>query len=195
MQISSRFTIAIHMLTCMETFKEEYKITSDFLASSINVNPVIIRRILSQLKDAGLIEVKRGTGGAAIIQPPEKITFLDVYRAVECIEENTLFHFHENPNPDCPVGRNIHNILDDKLIRVQKAMERELKAITLADVMDDLEKIPERRKAIMFSGLFAQKKTETYNDKIARLKDALEEADAVTRRRGGRPFHVGRFCI
>ena len=59
MQISSRFTIAIHMLTCMETFKEEYKITSDFLASSINVNPVIIRRILSQLKEAGLIEVKR----------------------------------------------------------------------------------------------------------------------------------------
>ena len=50
MQISSRFTIAVHMLTCMETFKEEYKITSDFLAASINVNPVIIRRILSQLR-------------------------------------------------------------------------------------------------------------------------------------------------
>ena len=57
MQISSRFTIAIHMMTCMETFKEEYKITSDFLASSINVNPVIIRRILSQLRDAPLIQV------------------------------------------------------------------------------------------------------------------------------------------
>ena len=132
MQISSRFTIAIHMLTCMETFKEEYKITSDFLASSINVNPVIIRRILSQLKEAGLIEVKRGTGGAGTIKPLEEITFLDVYRAVECIEENTLFHFHENPNPACPVGRNIHNILDDKLLKVQEAMERELKSITLA---------------------------------------------------------------
>ena len=46
----------------------------------------------------------------------------------------------ENPNPDCPVGRNIHNILDDKLQRVQEAMERELKSITLADVMKDLEK-------------------------------------------------------
>ena len=59
MQISSRFTIAIHMLTCIETFKEDYKVTSDFLASSINVNPVVIRRILSQLRDAGIIEVKR----------------------------------------------------------------------------------------------------------------------------------------
>ena len=55
-------------------------------------------------------------------------------------EENTLFHFHENPNPDCPVGKNIHNILDDKLQRVQTAMERELESITLADVMEDLRK-------------------------------------------------------
>ena len=140
MQISSRFTIAIHMLTCMETFKKDYKITSDFLASSINVNPVIIRRILSQLREADIIEVKRGTGGAMIARPLTDITFLDIYYAVECIEENTLFHFHENPSPDCPVGKNIHNILDDKLDRVQKAMERELKAITMADVMDDLGK-------------------------------------------------------
>ena len=140
MQISSRFTIAIHMLTCMEAFKKDYKITSDFLASSINVNPVIIRRILSQLREADIIEVKRGTGGAMIARPLTDITFLDIYYAVECIEENTLFHFHENPNPNCPVGKNIHNILDNKLVRVQEAMERELKAITMADVMDDLGK-------------------------------------------------------
>lgn len=140
MQISSRFTIAIHMMTCMETFKENRKVTSDFLASSINVNPVIIRRILSQLRDAGLVEVKRGTGGASVIKPLDQVTFLDVYRAVECIEEDTLFHFHENPNPDCPVGKNIHNILDDKLLRVQQAMEKELQSITLAEVMEDLSR-------------------------------------------------------
>ena len=140
MQISSRFTIAIHMMTCMETFKEEHKITSDFLAASINVNPVIIRRILSQLKDAGLIEVKRGTGGAAVRTPLDEITILNIYRAVECIEENTLFHFHENPNPNCPVGKNIHNSVDDKLRRVQAAVERELESITLADVMEGLGK-------------------------------------------------------
>lgn len=140
MQISSRFTIAIHMLACMDVFKDEYKITSDFLASSIHVNPVIIRKILSQLKDAGLIEVKRGPGGAAIAKPLDEITFFNVYQSVDCIEENTLFHFHENPNPDCPVGKNIHQILDDKLLRVQAAMEQELKSITLADMKFDLEK-------------------------------------------------------
>ena len=59
---------------------------------------------------------------------------------MECIDEKTLFHFHEKPNKNCPVGSNIHNILDDKLVRVQAAMERELKAITLADVIQDLGK-------------------------------------------------------
>ena len=56
------------------------------------------------------------------------------------MEENQLFHFHENPNPKCPVGRNIHNVLDDKLKRVQEAMEKELKSITLEDVKEDLGK-------------------------------------------------------
>lgn len=50
MQISSRFTIAVHILICIETFKNDYKITSDFLASSVNVNAVVIRRLLQQLK-------------------------------------------------------------------------------------------------------------------------------------------------
>lgn len=140
MQISSRFTIAMHMLACMDVFKDDYKITSDFLASSINVNPVIIRKLLSQLREAGLIEVKRGPGGATIAKALDEITFLDVYRAVDCVEENTLFHFHENPNQNCPVGKNIHNILDNKLVRVQSAMEQELQAITLAEMMSDLEK-------------------------------------------------------
>ena len=138
MQISSRFTLAVHIFACIDTFQENYKVTSDFIANSTNVNPVILRKILLQLKGAGLIEVARGTGGTRITRPLSEITFLDIYRAVECVEENQLFHFHENPNTNCPVGRNIHNVLDDKLKRVQNAMERELQAITLADVKKDL---------------------------------------------------------
>lgn len=137
MQISSRFTIAVHIFACIETFKVDSKITSDFLASSVNVNPVIIRKILSQLKNAGLVEVQRGSGGASIAKPLEEISFRDIYFAVECIDNGELFHFHENSNHDCPVGRNIHNILDSKLEQVQKALENELQKITLADVIKD----------------------------------------------------------
>ncbi len=134
MQISSRFTIAIHILACVETLGEDYKITSDFLASSIQVNPVVVRKILSQLKRAGLIQVTRGTGGTRVTRPVSEITFYDVYEAVDLLEEGALFHFHENPNPCCPVGKSIHKALDDKLICIQKAMENEMKQYTIADV-------------------------------------------------------------
>ena len=140
MQISSRFTLAIHIFACIDTFGNSYKITSDFLAGSTNVNPVVIRKILSQLKNAGLGDVARGTGGTTVTKPLNEITFLDIYRAVDCIENGDLFHFHENPSPNCPVGRNIHSILDDKLLRVQNAMEQELASITLADLKRDTDK-------------------------------------------------------
>lgn len=69
MQISSRFTLAVHVIICIDTFKNDYKVTSDFLASSTNVNPVIIRRLLGQLKNAGFVEVARGSGGASVQTP------------------------------------------------------------------------------------------------------------------------------
>lgn len=139
MQISSRFTIALHIFSCIHAFEKENKVTSDFLAASVEVNPVVIRRILLQLKAAGLVRVQRGTGGTAIAGKPEEITLLDIYRAVECIEDGELFHFHENPNPECPVGRNIHRVLDGKLEQVQRAMEQEMASVTLAEILKDLD--------------------------------------------------------
>ena len=144
MQISSRFTIAVHIFACIGVFEKEYKITSDFLASSINTNPVIIRKILSQLKKAGLVKVARGSGGASIARPMEEITFLDIYEAVDSIEEGTLFHFHEHPNAKCPVGRNIHQVLAPKLKQVQSVMEQELGSITLNDIEKEIEQLIEK---------------------------------------------------
>ena len=138
MQISSRFTIAVHVLTCIEVFKDDHKVNSEFISSSVGVNPVIIRKIFGQLKAADLIHVQRGgNGGVSLAKPAEKITLSDVYRAVDSVEEEGLFHFHENPNANCPVGRNIHYVMDDRLARVQSAMERELSSMTIADVIAD----------------------------------------------------------
>ena len=93
MQISSRFTIAVHILICIETFKNDYKVTSDFLASSVNANPVVIRRLLQQLKKADIVNVIRGSGGTEITKPLNTITLLDIYHAVECIEKASCFIF------------------------------------------------------------------------------------------------------
>ena len=139
MQISSRFTIALHVFACLDEFQGQFKLTSDLLAGSVNVNPVVIRKILGQLKSAGLVNVARGAGGASIAKPLSEITFLDVYNAVECVEDGQLFHFHERPNEACPIGRNIHAILDEKLQRIQNAMERELASITLEEVKHDFK--------------------------------------------------------
>ena len=141
MQISSIFTIAVNIIICIETFKNDSKVTSDFLASSVNVNPVVIRRLIQQLKKAEIVDVTRGSGGACLKKTADEITLLDVYNAVECVEEGELFHFHENPNPLCPVGKNIHRILDTRLKKIQEAMEREMKSVTIKDVMEDTKKL------------------------------------------------------
>ena len=127
MQFSSRLTIATHILLCIEIFKDDYKITSNFLAGSIHVNPVIVRNILGLLSSAGIVEIKAGVGGASLAKSPDEITMLDVFKAVE--KEESLFHFHENPNANCPVGRNVHAVLDSKLDNIQTAMENELAKI------------------------------------------------------------------
>lgn len=141
MQISSRFTVALHIFTCVDTFGDKYKITSDFLAESINTNPVIIRKILTQLKNAGLITVARGTGGITPTRPLREITFYDVYEAIEPLENGDLFNFHASPNPNCPVGRNIHTLLDDKLKAIQFAMENEMKKYTVDDLRSGIREL------------------------------------------------------
>lgn len=138
MQISSRFTVAVHIFACIAAFEKDRKITSEFLADSVNTNPVIIRKILIQLKAAGLVNVRRGSGGTAVAKPLDEITLLDIYRAVECVERGELFHFHEEPNKNCPVGRNIHKILDGKLSNIQRAMEEEMAKYTVAGLLNDV---------------------------------------------------------
>ena len=143
MQISSRFTVALHIFTCVDTFKDDYKLTSDFLAGSIGTNPVIIRKILTQLQGAGLITVARGTGGIEPTRELSAISFYDVYQAIEPLEGGDLFRFHESPNPQCPVGGNIHKLLDEKLQAIQNAMEDEMKKYTIEDLRTGMQEILE----------------------------------------------------
>ena len=141
MQISSRFTVALHIFTAVDVFKDDYKVTSDFLAGSIGTNPVIIRKLLTQLKNAGLITVARGTGGIELTKELSEISFYDVYQAIEPLEGGDLFRFHDAPNPQCPVGRNIHALLDGKLQNIQEAMESEMKKYTLQDLREGMQEL------------------------------------------------------
>lgn len=112
--------------------------TSEYIAGSVNTNPVVIRRILGRLKQAGIVDMKRGAGGAYLLKKAEDITLLEVYKAVDCVEEGQLFQIHENPNPKCPIGANIQIAIEGTLLKAQEAMEGILQEVTLADVTYNL---------------------------------------------------------
>ena len=140
MQIGSQLTIAVHILTAIDCFRDLDRVNSEFLAGSIGVNPVIVRTVISRLREAGIVRTQRGSSGAALAKRLDEITLYDICKAVGSINpEEGLFHFHEQPNPDCPVGRNIHKVLDRRLIKVQRAMEEELRSITLAEIVEDMK--------------------------------------------------------
>ena len=140
MQITSKFTIAVHIIAAIDYFKDSEKVTSNFLAGSVGANPVIVRNVMGNLKESGIIAISQGKSGISLAKELDEITFYDVYKAVDCVDDEGLFHFHENPNINCPVGRNIHSAMDEKLQRVQSIMENELSRITMADVVADVRK-------------------------------------------------------
>ena len=141
MQITSKFTAAVHILTCIDIFGGQMRVTSDFLSGSTGVNAVIVRGVLGQMRKAGIVETRQGSGGAHLAKALDEITLYDIYKACECIDDEGLFHFHENPNAECPVGRNIHKVMDGRLEAAQAALENELKSTTLAEVVADTRKI------------------------------------------------------
>lgn len=144
MQITSKFTAAVHILVCIDIFDGQMRVTSDVLSGSTGVNAVIVRNVLGKLRNAGIVETRQGSGGAHLAKALDEVTLYDIYKAVECIDDEGLFHFHENPNVECPVGRNIHKAMDDRLAAAQTALENELKRTTLAQVVADTRKIIEQ---------------------------------------------------
>lgn len=132
-QISTRFSMAIHTLSLIAIHPNDC--TGDFIAGSVNTNPVVIRRIMGMLKKADLVEVRAGIGGATLKKEPRDITLLDIYRAVHAAEENQLFRVHEDSNIQCVVGRNIEDTLQRELQEAQHALENRLAKTTLEQLI------------------------------------------------------------
>ncbi|WP_156291567.1 Rrf2 family transcriptional regulator [Oceanobacillus salinisoli] len=139
MKISSRFTVAVHILSLV-SIERDTRLTSEFIAESVNTNAVVIRRVMGKLKNAGLIEIYRGQGGVELRKPLDQITLLEIYQAVDVVEEGELFQFHQNPNPNCQVGANIQDVLELILLKAQNAMESVLNEVTLEELVTVLSK-------------------------------------------------------
>jgi Rrf2 family protein len=136
MAASCRFAFAVHIMAVL-ALRRDGSVTSEKLAVSVNTNAVCIRRLLADLRRAGLVTTQKGAGGGAVLsRPPGEITLAQVYRAVET---GSSFSLHpQQPNQRCPVGRKIEEVLSSVFGSAQEALERALAERTLADVLEDV---------------------------------------------------------
>lgn len=132
MTSNTRFSMAVHILTALA--HQGTKISSEELAQTVRTNAVVVRRILGDLNQAGLIHAERGkTGGFSLARKASEISLLDVYRAV--MGEEELVQVHDNPqNHSCPVSCKVRGVLLKHLNKAQSVYERELQKVALADL-------------------------------------------------------------
>ncbi len=136
--VNSRFAVAIHVLALLAIEKSQAPITSEYLAYSASTNPVVIRRILIDLRRAGLVTAQPGAGGGVSLACcPDQVTLLEVYRAVD--KSRMFTQGLRKPNPDCICGRNIQPVLEGVFIKAEGAAENSLAETTVADIARQVE--------------------------------------------------------
>jgi DNA-binding IscR family transcriptional regulator len=134
--IATRFSVALHILLLIASDSAGDS-TSARLAWSIGTNPVVVRRIAGQLSRAGLIAVQRGPGGASLSRPATQITLRDVWRAIHP-EKEKLLGIHKKTNAECPVGRQVPELLRQRFDQAEVTLLADFGSTTLADLVQEL---------------------------------------------------------
>ena len=141
MHISTKCSIAIHCLIFIYEYGESKKVTSQLLSMSTGSTAVTIRNILSSLRKEGIVSIKFGTGGATLNCPLNEITLYRIYKAIEPDFISKLIGIHTLPSPLCPVGRNIHAVLNHSYEKIQNDLCKSLQNITMEDIIRDYNQI------------------------------------------------------
>jgi Rrf2 family protein len=139
MAANSQFAVAIHVLSILAKSGEE-RVKSDYIAGSVNTNPVVIRRLLSNLQEAGLVVSQVGAaGGTTLARQPKDIRLSEVYNALPCGE---VFALHsKEPNQDCPIGKNMAAFLCGLQKEVDRSIDEKLRQYSLRDVIEHIEEV------------------------------------------------------
>lgn len=137
MQLSTKCSIAVHCLIFIHEAQGRAKVTSKLLALSTGCNPVVIRNLFGALKRAGLIEVARGAGGAALLKPPEEINLYMIYSAIEPSGLSSMIGVHSCDGRMCPIARNIRGVLQTPYRKIEDSVRRAMEETTLASMIED----------------------------------------------------------
>jgi Rrf2 family protein len=134
--MNTRFAVATYALTFM-SLAQPRMVTSDELAASIATHPALVRRMLSMLRAAGLVETQLGPGGGArLARPPEQISLLQVYEAIRAAED--LFSVGRiSPNPDCPMSAGIQSTLECVLTSPEQALRTALDRVSIRTLLSE----------------------------------------------------------
>jgi len=129
--ISGKFAISIHILTLLTKFPNDY-LSSEFIASSINLNPVLVRKEIANLKKNQIVMSKEGkNGGTKLNVSPSKVTLKQIFEST--FEEISLGYSKNEPNPKCPVGREINQNLSTLYTKLNDSVMKQLESTTLEE--------------------------------------------------------------
>jgi Rrf2 family protein len=136
--LSSKLSVGIHILTVL-ALRQGEALTSEYIAGSVNTNPVVIRRLLGLFRATGYVESKTGVGGGwLLVADPTQITLLDVLRVVE--PKHQMFALHKRgPNQKCLVGCNIEKVLTEVYAEAWEGMAKRLARSNIASVTATLQ--------------------------------------------------------
>lgn len=128
--IKSRFAIVTHIMTLLASAPDEF-MTSNTMAGSLNVNPVLVRKELAGLKKLGLIESKEGkNGGVKLAKAVANIRLSELFLLAK--GEGSILGYSKNePNPQCPIGRQINDNLSKLYEELDANVAASLDKITL----------------------------------------------------------------
>ena len=138
MAANTKFTVAVHTAAVLACHASEF-VTSEYIACSVNTNPVVVRRVLCALAKAEIVECQKGkAGGARLKLKASKVRLFDIFNAVEC---DALFAIPNKPrNKKCPVSCCMQSAMQAVFTKVDTAVKQSLAQITLADIVTPITK-------------------------------------------------------
>lgn len=138
MKFSYKLSDAIHILAYLEINQNDVDLSSRMIASSIEANPSVVRNLMRDLKAGGMINTQQGSARPSLAKDPAKISLLEVYQALDM--NQNLLHVDPKTNPNCLVGANIQDTLDEAYRRVEEVAFQEMAQVTIQDIVDGIVK-------------------------------------------------------